>query len=374
VVRAHLGRALRGTGRSKAALAEFSAALRSLPSEDVDNRAALHRLIGDVLLESGDWSAAARHFEQLLDFADLASAHGDCAGPWPDLCLRGHSGLAAVAAGLGRHADAIGHLETALRYAALVADDEKTRQLEDRLRRAREAGAEGEAGAEPPDGSLAALYDEARTLLDDGEFDAAVAGFRELIDAAEQAGDPAVRAEATFRLALSLDGLGKRDETCEAFARTASLAAELGDEALEALALSNQGALEKSLGRREEAIEHLRRAADLQRRVGTVYDLAWSLQRLALLQLEGGEPVHVGDELVALRVALGDPDAELEARIIQIGALLAQRRDDEALPLFEPAIRLARRIGREDGHAALLEFQGTAHRRAADDAANDVSA
>jgi tetratricopeptide (TPR) repeat protein len=365
VVRVHLGRALRGTGQDKAALAEFTPALQILPSENVDNRAALHRLIGDVLLENGDSGPAARHFEQLLD---LAAAHGDSAGPWPDLCLRGHSGLATVAAGLGRHADAIGHLETALQYAALDADDEKTRELEDRLRQAREAG------AEPPDGPLTTLYAEARTRLDDGDFDAAVAGFRELIDVAERAGDLGVRAEATFQLALSLDRQGKRGETCEAFARAADLAAELGDEGLEALALSNQGALEEGLGRHEEAIDHLWQAADLQRRVGTVHDLAWSLQRLALIQLGGGEPVQVGDELVALRVALGDPDAELEARIIQIGALLAQRRDDEALPLFEPAIRLAQRIGSEDGHAALLEFRATAHRRAADDPAGDVSA
>jgi tetratricopeptide (TPR) repeat protein len=365
VVRAHLGRALRGAGQDKAALAEFIAALQVLPSENVDNRAALHRLIGDVLLESGDSDPAARHFERLLD---LAAAHGDSAGPWPDLCLRGHSGLATVAADLGRHADAIGHLETALQYAALVADDEKTRELEDRLRQAREAGAEP-----PPDGSLAALYAEASACLDDGEFAAAVAGFRELIEVAERAGDLAVRAEASFRLALSLDRQGKRAETCEAFARAADLAAELGDESREALALSNQGALEEGLGRREEAVEHLRRAADLQRRVGTVYDLAWSLRRLAFIQLTGGEPVHVGDELVALRVALGDPDDELEARIIQIAALLAQRRADEALPLFEPALRLAQRVGNEDGHAALLKFQATAHSRAAADPGGDAA-
>ncbi len=362
VVRAHLGRALRGVGQDKAALAEFTAALQILPSENVDNRAALHRLIGDVLLENGDSGPAARHFEQLLD---LAATHGDSAGPWPDLCLRGHSGLATVAAGLGRHADAIGHLETALRYAAQDADAEKTRELEDRLRQTREAGA-----AEPPDGPLALLYAEARTRLDDGEFDAAAAGFHEVIDAAERAGDLGVRAEATFQLALSLDRQGKRDEACEAFARAADLAAELGDESLEALALSNQGALEEGLGRHEEAVDHLWEAADLQRRVGTVYDLAWSLRRLAPIQLESGEPVHFGDELVGLRVALGDPDAELEARIIQIGALLAQRRDDEALPLFEPAIELAQRIGSEEGHAALVEFQATA----LDRAPGDVSA
>src|SRR5918992_1487116 len=262
VVRAHLGRALRGVGQDKAALAEFTAALQILPSENVDNRAALHRLIGDVLLENGDSGPAARHFEQLLD---LAATHGD---------------------------------------------------------------------------------------------------------SAERAGDLGVRAEATFQLALSLDRQGKRDEACEAFARAADLAAELGDESLEALALSNQGALEEGLGRREEAVDHLWEAADLQRRVGTVYDLAWSLRRPAPIPLESGEPVHFGDELVGLRVALGDPDAELEARIIQIGALLAQRRDDEALPLFEPAIELAQRIGSEEGHAALVEFQATA----LDRATGDVSA
>jgi tetratricopeptide (TPR) repeat protein len=197
------------------------------------------------------------------------------------------------------------------------------------------------------------------------------------LELAEALGDGRLAAAAAMQCSLVAERRGEALLARYYAEQGRTLAVEVGDRQTEARLLNNLGGLSCLLGDVEGAIRYLKDAFAVALDVGNDADAAQAVSSLAQVHLRDGQPARAEEQARhALSILAGRDDYLDEignARLVLGQALLAQRRDDEALREFRAAELTLERLGSASHLAAAWVAQGDAFRAVGDrDSAADL--
>lgn len=197
-----------------------------------------------------------------------------------------------------------------------------------------------------------------------GEFDQALAYYREMLRCAWLLDDTASGGRAYNRLGRAYRSLGHYDRALDEFERALQLFQDEEDITGIASTLDEVGQIHWVRGSYAEARRCYNAALQLRREDADEKAIAMTLSHLGALKMHSGE---LREAMVALRESLdirrriGDRQGVVDC-FNSLGAMCMERGDlDQALTLFEEALSVTREIGYRTAEAVLLNNIGELH-------------
>lgn len=181
-----------------------------------------------------------------------------------------------------------------------------------------------------------------------GEYDQALAYYREMLRYAWLLVDPGAGGAAYHRIGRAYISLGEYDLAQEHLERALALFREHEDERGIASTMDEMGKIHWIRGDFDEAEAFYSAALHLRRELGDERSIALSLHHVGSLMLQRGkvkEATRAFRESLDLRRKVGDQQGVVES-FNNLGILFLERGEaDHALALFQDALKLARKIG-----------------------------
>lgn len=197
-----------------------------------------------------------------------------------------------------------------------------------------------------------------------GEYDQALAYYREMLRYGWLVGDQAKGGVAYNKIGRAYSSLGEYDLAIEHQERAMELFRAREDERGIASTMDELGKIHWARGNFDEAEAFYAGALHLRREIGDKRSIALSLSHTGLLKLQRGEiPGAMTDfrESLDLRRQVGDQQGVVDSFNNLAILCLERGQRDHALTLFGEALELARRIGYRGSLAFVLNNLGEVH-------------
>ncbi|RKT55314.1 ATP-binding protein [Saccharothrix australiensis] len=200
-----------------------------------------------------------------------------------------------------------------------------------------------------------------RHLDQGGRHSDALAVLDHVRDAARAAGDRPAEGAALYHLGVAYLRLGRHEDARRHHRLALDVCRRAGDRLGEAGALNNLGNLYERLGRYDEALEHYREALAIADGLGFAKGRAIVLTNLGVVHTRLGDHDRARRDLGEALSLFADPGGRARAlgNLAEVHRLGG--RTDEALPLFDRALELARGIGARGIETEVLNNLGAAH-------------
>ncbi len=197
-----------------------------------------------------------------------------------------------------------------------------------------------------------------------GEYDQALAYYREMLRYAWLVGDESKGGVAYNKIGRSYSSLGEYDMALEHLERAMELFRTRSDERGIASTMDELGKIHMARGNFGEAEAFYAGALHLRREIGDKRSIALSLSHIGALKLQRGEiQTAMVDfrEALELRRQVGDQQGVVDSFNNLAILCLERGQRDHALTLFGEALDLARRIGYRGSLAFVLNNIGETH-------------
>jgi CHAT domain-containing protein len=191
-----------------------------------------------------------------------------------------------------------------------------------------------------------------------GEFPGAAEAYAKVVEAAREAKNPTLEADALLDLSKALKSLSRYAEAAKAQEQVVGIRRRLRDPTGEATAMEEAGSLLWSLGDYRAALEKYEAVRAMRERENDRSGLGYALTNIGSLRwnlgdYEASRAAH--EEALRIRRELGDEDA-VAASLLKIGEVFQQSGDVvRALEHFEEARAIRARIEDLAGETELIE-------------------
>lgn len=175
-----------------------------------------------------------------------------------------------------------------------------------------------------------------------GDFQGAMEYFQEDLQIAEDLGDPQGIAIAHSLLGDLLSTLGRFEEAIPNLEKARSISEELGYKKGIAKAVNTLGDVHFLMGEHGRSIEYYDQAIQLSREINNKLVLGYSLNEKATVLLVLGklkESKAIYEEALSLASELGNPDLQLEVKLLGLRIAKAEGHGEEALEGIRAAIK-----------------------------------
>lgn len=302
-----------------------------------------------------------------------AARHGDDQA----VLAQAMTDLACVYWRLGRHNEAVDHLQDALGLSREVDDRigevrelgnlgilhwvmgqrmKAIDYLQDALTVSRQAG--DQVGEAAMLGHLGAIHERL------GHYSLAISQVEQALSLFRQAGDRPGEARVLVSHGVVQKRLGHYSRAIDELGQALTMARTVGDRLGETYALCELGIVHLRLSRYVEAGDHLQQALALSSDIGDRIGEACALANLAIISGRLGHTSQAIDRVqraVTLATAIGDRDIEVEVFNDAGDALLAAHLPDEARLRYSTALGLAEEIGDQYERARALDGIACTH-------------
>ena len=214
---------------------------------------------------------------------------------------------------------------------------------------------------------LSAFHDLGTVYERRGEYDQALAYFREMLRYSWVLNDTSKAGAALNKIGRAYRGLGEYDEALRNLERALDLFWVESDLRGVASTLDDIGKIHWIRGHYDEALRYYSGGLELRRESADERSVALSLSNLGSLKLQRGE---LRDAMVYYREALDlrrsiDDKQGVADSFNTLGALCLERGDiDDAMTLFDEALTIARDMGHRIMEASYLNNLGEAYLKA----------
>lgn len=212
----------------------------------------------------------------------------------------------------------------------------------------------GGCRSSPDPDTLFAQAEQLRLAYERSASEAAIARYRQALDAWTTRGNRPAAARAAERIGATHEQLGQLDASLRAYQQALSLGAESGDPILESEVRSHLGMAHARLSQLEQAATQCRFAVDLARRAGSSREEARALNCLGEVDYHGGDSeraVRSYRQAEALWTAAGDEPGRAETLLLLGSALSDSNTLDEAGRLLLEARAIWTALGHRRGEA-----------------------
>lgn len=195
-------------------------------------------------------------------------------------------------------------------------------------------------------GSADQLYEQARQLYRNGQYENAITKFQQAQIAYQRAGNRLLEGYAFLNIGFSYSNIGNYNQSREYFERSLSIAQELGNQRLEGQALYGLAG-ESQQGNASQTIETYLRSIQLARQEGDKRTEAQALRLLAAAyQDQGNYAEAIRNFELSSRISGEIGDFREQGRVFNsIAALYEELGDnEEAIRSYQRAIEIARSI------------------------------
>lgn len=194
-----------------------------------------------------------------------------------------------------------------------------------------------------------------------GQYDQALAYFREMLRYAWLLGDEAKGGVAYNKIGRAYSAIGEYDLALEHFGLAMELFRAENDERGIASTMDDQGKIEWMRGNFDEAEKFYNGALRLRREIGDLRSIALSLSHTGALKMQQGRiqpAMSEFREALELRRKVGDHQGMVDSYNSLAVLCLERGQQDHALTLFSEALELARKIGYRGSLAVVLNNLG----------------
>lgn len=216
---------------------------------------------------------------------------------------------------------------------------------------------------------LSAFHDLGSVYERRGEYDQALAYFREMLRYSWLINEPSKGGAALNKIGRAYRGLGEYDEALRHLERALDLFWNVSDLRGVASTLDDIGKIDWVRGEYDEALRYYSGGLQLRRETGDRRSIALSLSNIGSLKLQRGDlqdAMEYYREALELRSAIDDKQGVADS-YNTLGALCLERGDTgDAITLFEEALEIAQNVGHRVMIASYLNNLGEAHLKAGD--------
>ncbi|NEO21090.1 DUF3160 domain-containing protein [Moorena sp. SIO4A5] len=206
------------------------------------------------------------------------------------------------------------------------------------------------------------LQKEALQYLDQGQFQAAMSNYEQVLSLTRELKDTAWEAKILYSMAVEYTNREQYQQALELYQQALPLTQKIGDRTIESIILSNMGRIHAELAQYSQALEFFDKSSDVSQQIGNRVTQGRSINSIQAIQssLEGNhqKALELFQQALDINRKIGDKRGEIFS-LTNIASIYGDQGEyQKALKLYNQVFDISLKIGDCEGIAVSLNDSG----------------